>query len=185
MSRPLGRAVSRPSRRLTARLAAALIVVPALAWGIGANWVLALIIAGAAAAAVAVLELPRRASEPLWPTHGESGRAGGRRDVATLSWRLTSRHGGTDSAAVARLRAIAARRLARHGASLSEPRDAERARALLGDRVHALLSAPADAQLSHRDLVTCIDALERLQWTDADADRPHPTPPPPARTGRR
>ena len=157
--------------RLAARLAAAVVVVPVAAWAVGVNWVLCLLIAGAAAAAVAIVELPTLAQDPNWPTPDETRRGGGRREVTSLSWMLTSRHGGTDRAAVLRLRAIAFRRLALQGVDLDAPAHHQRAIQMLGADVLAILMSDGSFSASHRQLVQCIEALERL---DPASDRTAP-----------
>ena len=87
---------------------------------------------------------------------------GDRREVTTLSWMLTSRHGGTDRIAVLRLRAIAAHRLALRGIDLYNAADAQRASELIGPSAHWLLATDQQVSPSHRQMVECVDAIERL-----------------------
>jgi hypothetical protein len=162
--------------RRRVRLAVAGVVVPGAAWAIGVNWMFCLLLAGAGAAAVAILELPRLAQEPNWPAAEEARRGGGRREVTSLSWMLTSRHGGTDRAAVLRLREIARRRLAQRGIDLDSPADRGRAVDALGADVLTILISDGSSSPSHRQLVQCIESLERLDPRDS-RDRLDSVPP--------
>ncbi|MCW2604082.1 MAG: hypothetical protein JWN61_2217 [Pseudonocardiales bacterium] len=148
--------------RMAIRLALATVVLPAAAWAIGINWVYCLLIAAAAAAGVAALELPALGREPNWPVPDEARHDGGRREIAYLSWMLTSRHGGTDRAAVLRLRETARRRLALRGIDLEATADMQRARDVLGPHIHSILLSDQGFSPSHRQIVQCIEALERL-----------------------
>lgn len=154
--------MSRLEPRVIARLGAGVLVVPAAALAIGANWALCLLIAAAGGVLVVSLELPGRAQEPNWPVPEEVRRSGHRREVTTLSWMLTSRHGGTDRIAVLRLRAIAAHRLALRGIDLYNAADAQRASELIGPTAHWLLATDQQVSPSHRQMVECVDAIERL-----------------------
>lgn len=154
---------------MIARLGAGVIALPAGAWAIGANWALALMIAGAGGAVVAILELPGRAQDPNWPVPEDVRRDGGRREVTTLSWMLTSKHGGTDRLAVLRLRDIAAHRLGLRGIDLYSTRDTQRVIELMGSTAHWILATDEHPSPSHRQMVECVAALERL-----DPDIPPP-----------
>lgn len=146
-----------------ARLGVAGVAVPVAAFAIGVNWLQSLLIAGALIAAVAAVELYLLAEEPYWPQLDEARRAGGRREVTSLSWMLTPRRHGTDRQAVVRLREIARRRLALHGIDLENPEDRARAVEALGPLAVGVLTDNTDDGPSHRALVRCIESLERLE----------------------
>lgn len=148
--------------RTAARMLAAIVAAPGAAWAIGVNWIYCMLIASVCVAGVAVLELPALGDETYWPPLDESQRGGGRREVSSLSWLLTSRRDGADRAAVLRLAEVARRRLALEGVDLNLPADRERAVAALGSRVHAMLTEGPGRSPTHSMVTECIDALESL-----------------------
>lgn len=154
----------RRARRLVGRLVFAAVVLPAAAWAIGVPWPFALLLAGLGAAAVGITALPRMTAEPEWPRIAPPQVEGGRREVMSLSWMLTSRHHGVDPAAVRRLRAIAGRRLAIRGVDLDsrDPAQQARAAALLGGQVHRILGDEARRDMTHSELDMCVGSLESL-----------------------
>lgn len=93
-----------------------------------------------------------------WPPADLEAIDGTRREMTRLTWTLIGRDGRVTEAAVRRLRADATRRLTGHGTALGE----ERARELLGPRVHATLTAHGGLMPSLRELADCLDAVEAL-----------------------
>lgn len=156
------------ARRLVIRILFAAILLPTAAWAIGVPWLYSLLIAGLGAAVVPVLSLPPMTAEPEWPRLIPPRVEGGRRDVMSLSWLLTSRHHGVDPAAVRRLQAIARRRLGLRGIDLDSPDPAQRRRAaaVLGEQVHEMLAGAPErgmaAAITHSELVMCVQKLESL-----------------------
>lgn len=154
----------RRARRLVGRLVFAAVVLPAAAWAIGVPWPFALLLAGLGAAAVGITALPRMTAEPEWPRIAPPQVEGGRREVMSLSWMLTSRHHGVDPAAMRRLRAIARRRLAVRGIDLDsrDPAQQRRAAELLGDPAHRILAHAGERDTTHSELDMCVATLESL-----------------------
>src|SRR5690606_38006179 len=101
--------------------------------------------------------------EHPWPEVQVEETDGTRRDVAALTWTFLGRDGRVTEAAVRRLREVTGRRLARHGVRLvsvvdragaawsHDPEQDARARALLGDRAWATLSATGGVMPSMND----------------------------------
>jgi len=116
-----------------------------------------------------------RGADPArrWPRHRPAPRDGARREVGALSWAFAGRPGLVSEEAVRRLRADAARRLARHGVVLpgglnagtprsAAPDDVVRARALLGEPAWTVLTSPGGVMPSLADAARCVEAVERL-----------------------
>lgn len=109
-----------------------------------------------------------------WPVATTDERDGTRLEVATLSWSFLPRADGQVSErAVRRLRGVAEHRLARHGVHLRggfaavgrgdvDPAVVARGRELIGERPWALLAGRGGWMPTVRDVLTCIEALERL-----------------------
>jgi len=129
------------------------------------------LLVGVAAAAIAVLA-PRLgvADEPELPGAARASRDGVRSEVQDLTWALVGRDGRAGDRAVRRLHAVGAVRLARHGVDVDDPRDADRAVALVGRRAYSTLSEPASHSRSIADIRHTITALENLGSTT----RTHP-----------
>jgi hypothetical protein len=155
------------------KAAAAAVLVPAAAFAIGVSVAHSLLIAGAAIAAVAALELASAADPPYWPDPVESARGGNRREIARLSWTLRAQRSEAGSAAVLRLRDIARHRLAAAGIDLDDAKDQPAAAARLGGPVHRILTAQSGRPPSRREIALCIQALEQLP---AVRDAPHAGP---------
>lgn len=152
----------RPNGHLLRLVAVASALVPLAAWGIGVNWVQCLIIAGLGMAALAIIDLASEGDVTHWPALSDTVRGGGRREVANLSWLLTSKNQTADRAAVQRLAAIARRRLALRGIDVNDPRTAPYAASALGEPIYRTLFDPSAALPTHRELIRCVEALERL-----------------------
>jgi hypothetical protein len=146
----------------TARAAIAGVLIPVGAFAIGVSLVHSLLILGAVLAAGAILGLIDLADAPFWPELQEGTRGGNRREIARLSWMLTSRRSDSDRDAILRLKAVASRRLAFAGIDLEDPADGARARAALGPSVHALLTEASGRAPQRRALAECVRALEAL-----------------------
>lgn len=125
--------------------------------------------------ALALRTLDKGEDHP-WPDAADRDTDGSRRDVSRLSWSLFGRDGAVSEAAVRRLRQDALRRLARVGVVLpagfpaapgsgrpgNPPGAEDRARALLGEPVWQVLTAPGGRLPDLADVERCVDAIERL-----------------------
>ena len=112
-------------------------------------------------------------AEHAWPPAGAEEPDGARGEVYALTWSFVGRDGRVAEVAVRRLRADATRRLARQRViipgglnaattrSLADPA-VERARALLGERAWAILTAPGGLMPSILDVAHCVDVIENL-----------------------
>ncbi len=98
----------------------------------------------------------------VWPPRSSPLVGGTRREVQELSWSFTGRRSTSGQDAVARLRGLARHRLALRGVDLSDPTQRERVDALIGSRARLTLSTPEDEPVRHRDVVACLEAIERL-----------------------
>jgi hypothetical protein len=115
----------------------------------------------------------REPTQNAWPAAGPEEPDGARGEVYALTWSFVGRDGRVSEVAVRRLRADAARRLAKlrvvipGGLNAATPRSAdpavvERAQALLGDRAWATLTAPGGLMPSILDVAHCVDVIENL-----------------------
>lgn len=130
------------------------------------------------AAAASAAQVP---AEHAWPPAGSEEPDGARGEVYALTWSFVGRDGRVSEVAVRRLRADATRRLARlrvvlpGGLNATTPRRpdpaVEEARALLGERAWATLTAPGGLMPSILDVAHCVDVIENL-------GRPAPGSPP-------
>lgn len=130
------------------------------------------------AAAATAIQDP---TEYPWPPAGPEEPDGARGEVYALTWSFVGRDGRVSEVAVRRLRADATRRLARQrvilpgGLSAATSRNpdpaVERARALLGERAWATLTAAGGLMPSILDVAHCVDVIENL-------GRPAPGTPP-------
>jgi hypothetical protein len=162
------------SSHAIARAAAAGVLIPAAAFAIGVSLVHSLLISGAVLAAIAVLDLIGLADAPFWPELLETTRGGNRREIARLSWMLTSRRSDSDRDAILRLRAVASRRLAFAGIDMDDPADSSRSKSALGPSAYALLTEPLGRAPQRRALAECVRALEAL---DGSISTTTPEPP--------
>ncbi|WP_199424809.1 hypothetical protein [Actinotalea solisilvae] len=116
--------------------------------------------------------LPAGEEDP-WPPDRRDDAAGARSEIAVLTWAFIGRDGRVTEAAVRRLRELAAQRLARLGlpvaaglgprpASAAPDPERDRARAVLGERAWAALTAPGGHMPSLADVAHCVDVIERL-----------------------
>ncbi|WP_182112483.1 MULTISPECIES: hypothetical protein [unclassified Actinotalea] len=122
------------------------------------------------------LALPGGQEDPWRPGRPDDA-AGTRSELSVLTWAFVGRDGRVSEAAVRHLRGLAGRRLARldladvddltplpAGALPDEARDRARARAraALGDRAWAALTASGGWMPSLADVAHCVDVIERL-----------------------
>lgn len=123
-------------------------------------------------------------AQARWPRAEPAPRDGARREVNAVTWSFGSAPGAVSEEAVRRLRADAGRRLGRRGVVLpgglnsttpttADPRDVERARALLGEPVWAILTSPGGYMPSLAEVSRCVEAIELLHTGAPTA----PTPP--------
>lgn len=111
-------------------------------------------------------------TEDAWPPADAMEPDGARGEVYALTWSFVGRDGRVSEVAVRRLRTDATRRLARQrvivpgGLSSATARTAdpavEQARALLGERAWATLTAPGGLMPSILDVAHCVDVIESL-----------------------
>lgn len=142
--------------------AVAAVVVATSAWALGVSVVQSALIASVVVALGAGHGLLPLATGVSLPDRMAGKRGGTRREVAGLSGILTGRRGVVTQMAAARLRALAARRLAHLGIDVADPGHAAAARELLGAAAYdALIAAPA-RPMRYNDFVRHVDALERL-----------------------
>lgn len=123
----------------------------------------ALAVGGGVLALVLVL-LAQRSAPPaadLEPTVTDAP-AGGRRDVEQLAWSMVEHRTHVRGIVLARVRAIAARRLAAHGLDPQRAEDAPAIEALLGPNAWAALRPDQDRPVTPRALDTALRAVERL-----------------------
>ncbi|GGI08176.1 hypothetical protein [Egicoccus halophilus] len=176
--------------------AGALAVVAGLAaWAIGVDTarsglVAAVVIVLAAARHLLTEQSAVRRTD-RWRPRAVPLPVGTRREVRQLSWRLSSRRGQVSPTAVARLAALARVRLARRGLDLDEPGQAAVVRRLVGTGAYRVLTGDEGRPIGLWAFSRAVDAVERLDATDAapDAgsapqgrptphDRPRPMPVP-------
>lgn len=131
---------------------------------------------------IAWVGLPGGEEDP-WPPDRQDDAAGTRSELSALTWTFIGRDGRVSEAAVRRLRALALRRLARDGLTVpaglgprpaGAPRDAARdeARAVLGERAWATLTAPGGHMPSLAEVAHCVGVIERLGAPPASTPRP-------------
>ncbi|MFC8732639.1 hypothetical protein ACFT5B_09290 [Luteimicrobium sp. NPDC057192] len=153
----------------------AVVVLPVLAvvvpWYLGVDPWHALAF-GAVALTIAVLW--RGApdwDEAAWRPGSRPPASGVRDDVSRLSMVVGRGHLPVGPAAVRRLRAVAAVRLARHGVDLDDPADAPRVAALLGPHAPAVLRGDV-TRVKRPAFVACVDGLERLDRAPSNQEQP-------------
>lgn len=151
--RAVGARVWRPA------LAAAIVGVLSTVDGMA---VAAVVLAAGAAALVVVAEHVDLRAEPAPERHRTARRDGSRGEVLDLAWSMVGRDGRAGERSLRRLRAAAARRLARHGLDLADAADADGVRALVGARAHATLTRTTHPLPSLGDLQHTLTVLEGL-----------------------
>lgn len=151
--RAVGARVWRPA------LAAAIVGVLSTVAGMA---VAAVVLAAGAAALVVVAEHVDLRAEPAPERHRTARRDGSRGEVLDLAWSMVGRDGRAGERSLRRLRAAAARRLARHGLDLADAADADGVRALVGARAHATLTRTTHPLPSLGDLQHTLTVLEGL-----------------------
>ncbi len=87
---------------------------------------------------------------------------GGRRDLEQLAWSMVEHRTHIRGIVLARVDAIAARRLAEHGLDPERAEHAPAIESLLGPTGWAVLRPDRDRPVSPRELDRALDALERL-----------------------
>ena len=122
----------------------------------------ALLVGLVAAGLAVVVGRLETAVEPEITRVARTRQDGARGDVQELAWSLVGRDGRTGERALRRVREAGARRLARHGATLDDPRDADRIRELVGQRAYTALTRRGHPTPTLADLRHTLDALERL-----------------------
>ncbi|MGT2426544.1 hypothetical protein [Amnibacterium kyonggiense] len=105
--------------------------------------------------------------------HDADPPTGGRRDLEQLAWSMVEHRTRIRGIAIARVRTIAARRLAEHGLDVRRPEDGAAVAALLGADAWAVLHPERDRPVTPRAFEAALQAVERL---------PPPAPLGPART---
>ena len=112
---------------------------------------------------------------------------GARSEVAALTWSFVGRDGRVSEVAVRRLRADATRRLVRRRLVLpgglnartersgADPEVVAQARALIGERAWATLTAPGGLMPSINDVAHCVDVIEGLGPTGREAESARPS----------
>lgn len=98
-----------------------------------------------------------------WPERpADPGDRGVRREVARLSWGLHGYESRVDYRSVARLRAIAARRLQPAGVDLDDPDHADRARRMLGPGPYAAVTSDRATPPRYDVFARAVAAVEAL-----------------------
>ncbi|GEL96038.1 hypothetical protein [Cellulomonas composti] len=108
-------------------------------------------------------------------------RDGARGDLQDLSWAMVGRDGQVGERALRRVREIAGVRLARHGADLNDPDDADRVRALVGERARRTLlrrSAPLPSVADLRHTLEALETLGPVRTAPPPTTDPHTVPEP-------
>ncbi len=161
-------------RVLRARLQRPVLVLAAVAvvlLALGLDVRSALVVALGAAALAAVVERVDLDPEPARERHRSAARDGTRGEVLELAWTMVGRDGRAGERVLRRLRAVAAGRLARHGADLADPDAAADVERLLGARALATLTRTSHPLPSASDVAHTVSALEHLGPDPAPA--PH------------
>jgi hypothetical protein len=87
---------------------------------------------------------------------------GGRRDVEQLAWSMVEHRTHIRGVVLARVGAIAARRLAQHGLDPQRPADSAAIESLLGPAAWAALRPDRERPVVPRELDTTLRAIERV-----------------------
>ncbi|MCL2515042.1 MAG: hypothetical protein FWD85_07420 [Microbacteriaceae bacterium] len=148
------------------RLAPAIIVgllAGGAVWYFGASPWWAAPVGIVAAAGVFVWRALPHIEDPVWPSRLPETAVGARDDVQLLGWAIAGRRGRVQPRAVDRVRHLAAQRLERHRLDLDAASDRDRVVALIGEPAYLTLHASNVATMpSQRELLACLDALDRL-----------------------
>lgn len=142
---------------------------------LGMRWLDALLVGLVAFVLVTVATTLEAGADHPWPPEPPEEPDGARGEVSALTWSFFGRDGRVSEVVVRRLRADAARRLAKHRVILpgglnsrtatapeNSPEAVARARELLGERAWATLTARGGLMPSILDVAHCVDVLERL-----------------------
>ena len=140
-------------------------VVPVVAHVMGVPAALAVLMAVSIAAVGGISTLFEVSRNVVWSDANVILRAGARTEVSRLSWSMPSRYGRVSEAAVHRLRAIAASRLALRGIDLDDPAQAPAAEAALGASAYRVLESPSEQFVD--TLLRCVHAIDALDGADA------------------
>lgn len=133
-----------------------------LVWALGLVASSAGVVAVAVATVTAVLQRVDTAPEPRPAHRVHVERDGVRGEVLELAWAMVGRDGRAGERALRRLRAAAARRVARHGLDLADAGQAAAVTDLLGERAYATLTRLRHPLPSVPDLVHTLGVLEDL-----------------------
>ncbi|GAA2752955.1 hypothetical protein [Amnibacterium kyonggiense] len=87
---------------------------------------------------------------------------GGRRDLEQLAWSMVEHRDHIRGIAIARVRTVAARRLAEHGLDVERPEDDRAIAALLGADAWAVLRPDREKPVTPRAFDAALRAVERL-----------------------
>lgn len=155
------------ARRLAGTLAAAL-VAGGLAWLVGVPLRGSVMIALVAVGLVPILLFPLEDARVL-PPAPPGVRHGARAELSRLSWAI-GRRGRTDARVVRRLSATAYRRLGDLHLDPERPEHKDAAEAALGAWAVGVVSSDR-TELTRREVVRLVDAIERLGLQRAEAVR--------------
>jgi hypothetical protein len=136
-----------------------------LLWSVGVSLAFAVAVAVLAIAIGITVGAFAGSAAPARKRERPTPRPGTRSEVAQLSWTLRARAEGVSDAGRKRLRMFARRRLRRAGLDVDDPADAERLRALLGDKGFELVTSE-NAKASLADVERCVTALDGLAVSD-------------------
>ena len=146
-------------------------------WTLGMRLLDALLVGMVVFVVATVVGALESGAEDPWAPLPDDEADGARTEVAALTWSFVGRDGRVSEVAVRRLRADATRRLARRrlvipgGLTARTPSEAApevvaQARALLGERAWATLTAPGGLMPSILDIAHCVEVIERLGSTE-------------------
>ncbi|MFD1720322.1 hypothetical protein [Amnibacterium endophyticum] len=141
----------------------AAVLIGLAAWIIGLDGPHAIAL-GAGVLAVVLVLLAQRSvvsTEDLAPD-GPEPRTGGRSDLQQLAWSIVEHRSHIRGTVVARLRRVAAHRLAPHGLVEHRSEDADAIAALLGADAWAVLRPGREKAVPPRAFAAALTAVERL-----------------------
>ena len=144
-----------------------------VAWAIGVTLrqsavvAICVVVAGAARGVITAQQSASAGDD--WRGRWTLTRAGSRRDVRQLGWRMRADHGRVHGAALQRLRRVARSRLGRHGIDLDDPAQTAAAEAVLGATAYRVRTAEHGRAVRYAAFVQTVDALERLTTADTPA----------------
>ena len=139
------------------------LVVGAVCWFFGLDVVSSLVIALVIVAiGVAWRVLPDSGPTTDWPVGPAPVRDGNRRETSQLSWSLRTGFGAIDDRIVARIRSIAANRLALRQLDLDNPRHRSSIERLIGEDVYELISSERTRAVRLIAITHALDVLDAL-----------------------